>query len=176
MVDARLPERYLADRRIMRLSDAERSSLFLATLWSVSNRTDGRIERGDLGIIPLFRQEAVHTLVVHGLWVEAGADAWVIADFARDQTTRDELEVLDNARRRDRDKKRRQRAERNGVPGDVPGGLSPGTAQARQGQARQGQEGQDLGESYDPGTGEISDWPARVPGNPSFPDDSEEPF
>lgn len=167
MADARIPERYLVDRRIMRLTDAERSSLFLATLWSVSNRTDGRIERGDLPIIPMFREEVVHTLVVHGLWVEDGPDAWMIADYQRDQTTRSQFEVLDNNRRRERDKKRRQRSKKEEeVPGDVPGGLSRGTLQARQGQARQGQEGQEIAEGVDPNTGEISSWATRKPGDP----------
>ncbi|MGN7968163.1 hypothetical protein [Microbacterium sp. 22296] len=165
MADARIPERYLVDRRIMRLTDAERSSLFLATLWSVSNRTDGRIERGDLAIIPMFRQEAVHTLVVHGLWVEDGPDAWSIADYERDQTTRDEFERLENARRKDREKKARQRAQQR-VPGDAPGGQSPGTAQDRQGKARQGQEGKDIAGGVDEETGEVIGWVTRKPGEP----------
>ncbi|GLJ79020.1 hypothetical protein [Microbacterium imperiale] len=163
MADARIPERYLVDRRIMRLSDAERSSLFLATLWSVSNRTDGRIERGDLAIIPMFREAAVHTLVVQGLWVEDGPDAWVIVDYERDQTSRSQFEVMENTRRREREKKQRQRLKQ-GVPGDSPGGQSRGTSQDRQGQARQGEEGQEIAEGVDVGTGEVHEWPVRVPG------------
>lgn len=173
MADARIPERYLVDRRIMRLSDAERSSLFLATLWSVSNRTDGRIERGDLGIIPMFRAEVVHALVVHGLLVEDGEDAWVIADYQRDQTSRTEFEVLENARRREREKKRRQRSQKDSVPGDVPGGLSRGTAQDRQGQARQGQEGQEIAEGVDLSTGVVTEWETVPPGGGSPLDDDE---
>lgn len=175
MADARLPERYLADRRILRLTDAERSSLFIATLWSVSNRTDGRIERGDLAIIPMFREEAVHTLVVHGLWIEDGDDAWVIADYARDQTSRTEFEVLENARRREREKKRRQRSQKDGVPRDVPGGQSRGTAQDRQGQARQEQEGQEVAEGVDLSTGVVTEW-ATVPLGVGSPLDDEEPW
>ncbi len=161
MVDARLPERYLSDRRILRLTDSERSSLFIATLWAVSNRTDGRIERADLDLIPMFRSAAVNTLVIHGLWLPDGEDAWTIADYSRDQTTRHEFEVLENNRRRERTKKARQRA-RQSVPGDVPPGQSPGTAQ--EGQARQeGQEGRDI----DPGTGEVHEWATRTPGEPT---------
>lgn len=167
VVDARLPERYLNDRRILRLTGDERSSLFMATLWSVTNRTDGRIERSDLAIIQTFRAEHVNALVLHGLWVEAGDDAWMIVDYERDQTSRDEFERLENARRKDREKKARQRAQQR-VPGDVPPGQSPGTAQVRTGQAR---TGKDLG--ADQRTGElVSSWPTVTPGGVS----NDEPF
>jgi hypothetical protein len=166
MADARLPERYLADRRILRLTDAERSSLFMATTWSVSNRTDGRIERADLPLIPTFQPSAIAALVSVGIWVTAGADAWVIADYARDQTTRTEFEILENARRREREKKRRQRSK---SPETIPGDSPPG--QHRQGKARQVQEpGQDDGGAedvpHDAKTGELTDWPVRTPGAP----------
>jgi hypothetical protein len=173
MVDARIPERYLSDRRILRLTDAERSSLWVATLWSVSNRTDGRIERADVDLIPMFRSESINTFVIHGLWESDGDDAWVMVDYARDQTTRDELEVLENARRRERAKKQRQRARKDDVPGDVPGGLSPGTAQDRQGR-KEGQEGQEYSGSVNTATGVIADWPTRLPGEPVMND--EEPW
>jgi hypothetical protein len=166
MADARLPERYLADRRILRLAAGERSSLFMAMIWSVSNRTDGRIERGDLGLIPTFDPSAVPALEAAELWVRDGADAWVMADYARDQTTRSEFEVLENARRREREKKRRQRAK-----GDGPEGTSPGTVprddtgKARQGQDRQ-ETGKEGGEAVDAATGEVTSWSVRKPGEP----------
>lgn len=168
MADARIPEQYLNDRRILRLTDTERSSYFMALVWSISNRTDGRIERGDLPLIPTFAPQAVPGLVRWECWLTDGDDAWLIADFVRWQTSRSEFEVLDNARRREREKKARQRAKaKETVPGDSPGGTSRGTTQARQGQARQRlEQGQDDGEGIDAHTGEVTSWPTATPGEP----------
>ena len=142
-MDARMPERYLVDRRIVRLTDAQRSSYLMATLWSVSNRTDGRIERADLALIPTFDQGSVDALVRAGLWErDASSDAWLIDDYMTTQTSRADFEVLENARRADREKKRRQRAakaesdSRGASPGHVPG---DSTGKDRQGKDRQGQ-------------------------------------
>lgn len=173
MVDARIPERYLTDRQILRLSDAERSSLFMATVWSVSNRTDGRIERDDLALIPTFKESTIVKLVQAGLLLPEGADAWIIGDYSRTQTTRTEFEILDNARRREREKKQRQRAKpHDAVPGDVPGGQSRGTSQAGQA-GQEGKAGQDYSEALeswiDEATGEVQEpvtsWPTVVPGS-----------
>ncbi len=151
------------DRRIVRLSYAHRSSYFMATLWSVSNRTDGHFERGDLDLIPTFDPSSVATLVDGGLWV-ATETGWVDVDFETVQTSRDDLERMDNMRRADRDKKARQRAHKAGhhhlctpdtcneSPGDIPGvspsfksvpGDSPGDASRghnRIGQERRGKD------------------------------------
>ena len=159
MTDSRLPERYLTDRRILRLTDAERNSYIMATLWSVSNRTDGRIERDDLQFIPTFKLASIPALTRTGLWSEE-AEGWVDTEFDKVQTSKDDLEVLDNARRADREKKARQAAHKKGdhsrcypsvcgemglpskgpsfkeIPGDVPGELSRGGH--RRGDARKG--------------------------------------
>lgn len=167
MADARIPERYLADRRILRLTDAERSSLFMATVWSVSNRTDGRLERADLPLIPTFDPKLLKPLEAKGILVADGGDAWIIADYERDQTSRSEFEVLENARRRDREKKRRQRSKDGSPEGQSPGTF-PGddTGKDRQGQARQ-EQGQDYAESdghINQQTGEVMSWPtAEIP-------------
>ncbi|MFL1999471.1 hypothetical protein [Microbacterium sp. A1-JK] len=162
MADARLPERYLIDRRVLRLADSERSSLFMATVWSVSNRTDGRIDRADLSLIPTFAAAAIPALVSAELWIEDGSDAWVIADYQRDQTSRHDFEVLEAARRREREKKQRQRARPEGQSqGSVPG---DDTGKDRQGKDRQ-ETGQEHDERVDQRTGEVS-WPSRVPGQP----------
>lgn len=167
VVDARLPDRYLLDRGFRKLTDSERVSFLLATLWSVVNRTDGRIEKTDLDIIPMFRPDAVTALVVQGLWVEADDDAWLIVDYERDQTSRSQFEVLENARRREREKKQRQRSK-----GDSPGGQSPGTVPGddtgRTGRTgrKEGQEGRD--ESA------VTEWAVRVPGGGH--DNDDEPF
>lgn len=164
MADARLPERYLIDRRVLRLTDPERSSLFMATVWSVSNRTDGRIERADLPLIPTFTPKVIPALVAAGLWQPDGPDAWLITDYQRDQTSRHDFEVLEAARRREREKKQRQRAKdrpegqsRGVVPGDD-------TGKDRQGKDRQetGQDDVSREGSVDERTGEVSGWVTAV--------------
>jgi hypothetical protein len=168
MADSRIPERYLSDKRVLRLSHGARSSLFMATTWSVSNRTDGRIERADLALIPTFVEGCVSELLAHELWIEDGKDAWIILDFERDQTSRSEFEALDNARRRERDKKRRQRAlKKDASPGTIPGDSPPGQHRQGKSQARQVLEpGQDDRGGVNPSTGEVSSWPTAKPGEP----------
>ncbi len=126
----------------------------MALVWSVSNRTDGRIEQEDLELIPRFAAYAPAALVKAGLWT-AIDHGWRITEFAVTQTSQSELELLENNRRREREKKARQRASKAAgdsqdtelsqgtVPGDVPGDVSQGTAQARTEQDRLGKEGKD---------------------------------
>ena len=178
MTDSRLPERYLNDRRINRLSAEHFRSYVMATLWSVSNRTDGVLTAEDLALIPGFSTTAPAAFEAADLWVGIEG-AWTIDDFAVTQTSKHDLEVLDNARRADREKKRRQRAKPDGptfsAPGDDPGDVSRGTTQDRTGQARQGQakyletSGNDNFESLNEQTGEVSasvtQWPSALPGS-----------
>lgn len=144
MTDARMPERYLMDRRLHRLSAEDFRAFVFALLYSVANRTDGILTDEDLALIPNFPAGMCATrIVASGMW-ELHLEGYYITDFDKTQTSRDELEVLDNARRRDRDKKRRRRQAQVDatelVPGDVSGDVSP--VQHRQGQdkARQGQD------------------------------------
>lgn len=162
MVDARFPERYLNDRRIARLSTEDFRSYTMAMLWSVSNRTDGSIELGDVDFIPQFKGSA-ERLVEVGLW-EAAADGtgWVIVDFADTQTSADELELLGRARRAEAAKKKRQRAHAKGdhsmcgeecegagsgphfpsVPGDNQGDSPGDVSRVQDRQDRTGRQGQ----------------------------------
>ncbi|TFV66314.1 hypothetical protein E4P40_25490 [Blastococcus sp. CT_GayMR20] len=115
-----------------------------ALLWSVANRTDGRFEADDVELMPRANTADVVELLAAGVLTRDGSQL-VLPDFAATQTSRDELEVLENARRRDREKKARQRAEKAGVPGDShsghPPGRIPGTTQAgRQAGRQEGQE------------------------------------
>lgn len=158
MVDARMPERYLADRRIGRLTDSEFRSYVTAMIWSVSNRTDGLVVVDDLPLIPLFSTSAVIKFMALALWIEVGDGRWLIADFEQTQTSKHELEVLDNMRKRDREKKQRQRIAKTGagpsfgdVPGDVPGDASPGHDRQDR------QEGRGLRAV----TNDDSDWPVK---------------
>ena len=79
MVDARIPERYLTDRRLLRLAPAARWSYVAALTWSVSNRTDGVIEPLDLEILPSFDPSCVPDLVAAGLW-STQEEGWLIVD------------------------------------------------------------------------------------------------
>jgi len=148
MTDARYPEAWLNDRRVVRLSDAAHR-LFVTTLaWSASNRTDGLVEEFDLalvhGVDPRHRTE----LVSAGLWSEVEG-GWQVVDFHKTQTTKVQLEGLDHKRHQDRERKARQRARERGNPNpepdldqeDVSGVTSAVTAPVtqRQGKARQGQ-------------------------------------
>lgn len=151
VTDARFPERWLNDRRVLRLSDSAFRLFVIANVWAVSNRTDGELHEDDLGLIPSVDTAYADELAKVGLW-EKIADRWLIADFCNVQTSKHDLEVLENARRRDREKKARQRARPDGirtesagtkqVTGTVhrerPPGQSPGTTQERTGQARTG--------------------------------------
>lgn len=144
MTDARLPEKWLLDRRLYRLSPEHFRSFAYALLWSVSNRTDGYIEPEDLVLIPHFAKGSAEAFVAARLWTPR-RKGWLIADFAVTQTSRSDLEVLENIRAAEARKKRRQRAARaaarEAVPGDGPGESSPGTAQeGQEGQARPRQE------------------------------------
>lgn len=145
MTDARYPERWLNDRRLLRLSGDDHSAFICALAWSVANRTDGVIEFGDLKLIPRMADSTPDALVKAGLWkVIDGGERFHIVDYEETQTSRDDLEKLANMRRRSRDNKRRRRAKAAAqkdvlgtVPGDVPGDK---TADAtRTGQARTGE-------------------------------------
>ena len=139
MTDARFSERWLNDRRFLRLPDDAFRLFVLSLAWSVSNRTDGRLYDDDLALIPGVPRDVpgayddsglpvvprdvpspVLALVKAGLW-ERVTDNWLIAEFEATQTTMADLAILENSRRRERDKKRRQRAKA--------AGLSPGTSE-----------------------------------------------
>jgi hypothetical protein len=139
VTDARFPERWLNDARLQRVTPGAYRLFGNGLMWAVANRTDGHVPGWALGMIPHGFEADANELAAAGLWAGHETDGWIIADFEATQTSRTELEVLDNARRRDREKKRRQRAN---VPGDNPGGLSPGTnGGTALGQARPGPSG-----------------------------------
>jgi hypothetical protein len=158
MTDARIPERWLNDRRLQRLSAEHYRSFFNALLWSVANRTDGRIEREDLGLIPHWSAHAVKAFVDAGLFTPL-PEGWLIVDYASTQTSRDELEMLQRMRDADRRRKKEKRsrptdcpretpADSPGdIPGDESGGQSTRTAQAGRQAGRQAKD-------------EASNWPS----------------
>jgi len=144
MTDARFPERWLNDWRLQSVTPAAYRLFGNALMWAVSNRTDGRIASTALALIPKAAKEGAAELESVGLWLGDGEDGWLIDGFEDTQTTSADLDVLANARRRQRDKMRRRRAAAAGaVPGHVPGhgsGHNTRPGQARPGQAPKGSE------------------------------------
>jgi len=139
MTDARMPERWLSDRRLLRLSDAAYRLHLTGLLWSVANRTDGEIPEEDLPLLTRVDAGRTDELERAQLW-QRTADGWRLVDFEATQTSAHELAVLENNRRREREKKARQRARARDTNRDDPEGLSPGTAL---GQDRQDRPGRD---------------------------------
>jgi hypothetical protein len=111
MTDARLPERWLNDRRFQRLDDTARWWFVAALMWSVANKTDGVIDADDLTLIPMFNTQSVPRLVDSGLFIGIGS-GWLIADFEETQTMRSELKTLAVRRANERARKRKSRAEK----------------------------------------------------------------
>jgi hypothetical protein len=139
MTDARLPERWLNDRRVVRLSDGAFRTFVTSLVWSVANRTDGVIEGDDLDLVHGASRDKVPELVAAGLYEPAGS-VHLIVDFAATQTSRDQLLQLEHIRRQEREKKARQRARKSErpSPGMSRGTPSPGTVPGdRTGQDRQ---------------------------------------
>ena len=174
MTDARIPERWLNDRRLQRLSAEHYRSFFNALLWSVANRTDGRIEREDLGLIPHWSALAAKAFVDAGLFALL-PEGWLIVDYASTQTSRDELEMLQRMRDADRRRKKEKRSRPTDhppespadsqvdIPGDASGGQSTRTTQAGKA-GKAGKAGQDKDEAPNwpsgNGTGhQPDDWP-----------------
>lgn len=146
MTDARFPEKWLNDRRVLRLSDPAFRLFVIGLAWSVSNRTDGQLDDDEPALMPTVDPAASAELEKSGLWAR-DADRWLITVYAGTQTTRQELEHADAAREKARLKKARQRAAATAAgPRGSPGGqqagqsrgTSRGTAQDRTGKARTG--------------------------------------
>ncbi len=125
MTDARYPERWLTDRRLLQVSDAAHHLFVVGLVWTVSNRTDGVLNDDELALLPGVDPSRVVELKKRGLWTRK-RDRWLIDDFATTQTSSHELEVLENIRRRDREKKARQRAKKLEEEAAESPGQSPG--------------------------------------------------
>lgn len=115
MTDARLPERWLNDRRVRRLPDDAFRLFVNSLLWSVANKTDGVLYDDDLPLIPGAGSES--HLVKADLWKRV-TDYWLITDFADTQSSRDELDALAARRRADRKRKAAERARKAADPAE----------------------------------------------------------
>lgn len=113
MTDARFPDRWLHDKRVMRLNPVDFRSFVVSLTWSASNRTDGRIEPGDTLMIPGFSDSSIAALEAAELWCPLPG-AWMIVDFDATQTSKTQLEGLDARRHADRERKARERAHKAG--------------------------------------------------------------
>jgi N6-adenosine-specific RNA methylase IME4 len=120
MTDARLPERWLNDRRILRLPDDAFRLHITGLVWCVANRSEGVIFDDDLELLPRVRPAAAAHLAQAGLWTrEEDGGYWLIGDFEETQTTKAQLEHLDRKRHLDRERQRRKRERDAAVPRDV---------------------------------------------------------
>ncbi len=127
MTNANLPERWLNDMRFRRkrLTDSAYRSYMQALMWSVANRTDGVVERGDLEDIPDFNPADLRELMSVELWRSRGSDrGWLIADFDTTQTGKDLLEAAE--KRRVADRKRKAQARKEAAEKRLEGGSSGG--------------------------------------------------
>jgi hypothetical protein len=152
MTDARMPEKWLTDRRLLRLDDATLRLFVLSLMWSVANRTDGRLYDDDLDLIPTVDATTAPYLVKAGLWRREN-DYWVITDWADTQTSADELAALAATRRAARDRKARERARKAAVTRDPSRDASRDVTRDHTGQDRQGQDR--TGNKEEPAT----EWP-----------------
>jgi len=120
MTDARIPDRWLIDRRFNRLSGDQFRAFVGALTWSASNRTDGVITPADVSEIRWLRAQDMPAFIAAGLCARL-TDGWLLVDFVSTQTSRAELEQRENNRAKERERKARYRAKtaaRTGVPQD----------------------------------------------------------
>lgn len=138
MTDARLPDRWLHDRRLNRLKDGDYRSFMQALMWSVSNRTEGVVEPDDLLAIPGFNPDSVPALIEWELWASREPCGWLIADFPATQSSRAELDRYDRQRAQNRERQARHRAKTSRyVTRDITRDLTGDhLGKARQGKAR----------------------------------------
>jgi len=150
MTDARFPERWLSDKRILRLNAEHFRSFLMSLTWSVSNRTDGIIEPEDLALIPHFAKGSAQAFIDAGLWAPQG-HGWSICDFENTQTTAQQLDHLFTARAKGRERQARHRAKQSDdtrvtrdvtrdIPRDITGDVTHDVTHNDTGKARQGKD------------------------------------
>ncbi|MDN5917371.1 MAG: hypothetical protein L0I76_20115 [Pseudonocardia sp.] len=141
MTDARFPDRWLTDRRVLRLSDHAFRLFVMSLAWSASNRTDGQLDAGDLDLLPGGADEmSCQALVGAQLWAREG-NGYVIVDYAATQTTAAQLAASERKRVLDKERQARHRAgqAQSPVTRDVTRDIRA-TTKDRTGQDRTGQE------------------------------------
>jgi hypothetical protein len=124
MTDARFPERWLNDRRVLRLSDAGFRLFVTSLAWSVSNRTDGVLYDDDLQLLLRADTGRGEELRKAGLW-ERDRDRWLIVEFVSTQTTAAQLAGLERKRAVDRERQARHRAGQSAPNPSPKGSATP---------------------------------------------------
>jgi len=142
VTDAHFPERWLNDRRILRLPPEAFRFFVLSLTWSVANRTDGVIYDDDLALIPGADSGAIDVLAKADLWKRT-ADYWLIMVYDDTQTTAEKLDELAATRAAHAASKKRRRHHRGGdhrfcSPDDC--GMSGGTSRGMSGGSPLGQD------------------------------------
>lgn len=172
MTDARFPERWLNDRRIMRLNAHEFRAYVLSLTWAVSNRTDGRIDRADMDMVPgCSMSMSAAALVEARLWEPtADGSGWEIVDFLATQTPRDQLEGLERRRRNDAKRSkdyrhRKKSADQTDPSREEPRDPSRDASRDDIGQARTGQDRPGQADSPRAISESWSGMPVRQPGS-----------
>jgi hypothetical protein len=115
MTNSNYPERWMNDRRIVRLSDRDHRAFVLAMTWCVANRTDGLIAADDLELLPKpVDGETLERLTEAGLVRETltplGEVVWEMVDYMTTQTSRVKLQTYDVKSRAKNLKQNAQRA------------------------------------------------------------------
>lgn len=142
MTDARYPERWLNDRRLIRLTDGQYRTFTMMLIWSVANRTDGFVHPDDIGMVHGADPDDVPELIAAGLW-EPAPDGFVIVDFASTQTSREQLAGFELKKDQDRLRAKAYRARKHAKEDPESSRLLRDASRDDIGQARTGQEGQD---------------------------------
>jgi len=138
MTDARFPERWLNDRRLLRLSDPAFRLFVVALMWSVANRSDGVVYDDDLRLMPVVDPSRAAEIAKTGLWCRV-RDYWQITEFAHTQSDSEDLARLAARRLADRKRKAKER-ERKALSRDESQDTSRDVTQDAVGQDRTGQD------------------------------------
>jgi hypothetical protein len=144
MTDARVPDRWLIDRRFSQLSGDQFRAFIAALTWSASNKTDGVVTEADLSEIRWFQAVDMPALVEAGLFARID-NGWLLVDFLSTQTTRAQWVQRERNIVKERERKARYRAKaasQGDVPRDTDGDRdADGDAEPlRTGKDRQGQD------------------------------------
>lgn len=112
MVSANIPEQWLSNVNILRLSYRARDHHTMLLMWSVANRTDGAIPR-DIDIFqPTITAEGLEELVKAGFLLDRGQD-FLLTKYEESQSSSAQIEsALENLRAGNRKRVAKHRAKK----------------------------------------------------------------
>jgi hypothetical protein len=120
MTDARFPERWLNDRRVVRLSDAGFRLFVTSLVYSAANRTDGALDKADLELLNGADARYVDELVDAGLMAATSAASWQSTVYAASQSSKSQLEGYEWKREQERRRQANKRARDRGLDEPFP--------------------------------------------------------